>query len=153
MQYLDLLPAKLRILSEPFELFLALAALTSGLSVLLGASHPIALQSQVSPWMLRAWGAALLVGGTLTIVSRALMARARTDDHLETAGRIEKLGMILFATAAAMYGTAIIMIGRTGLGAGPIILGWSAACTARAWIITRQWKAYEELRAQRRSTD
>lgn len=153
MQYLELLPPKLRILAEPFEVFLAVAALLSGLSVLLGAAHPAALQTQVSPWMLRAWGVALLSGGTLTMLSRWLMARARTDDQLETASRLEKLGMILFATTAAMYGAAIMAVGRAGLGAGPIILGWSVACAFRAWIITRQWKSYEAARALRRNTE
>lgn len=153
MQYLEILPAKLRILSEPFEVFLAVSALLSGASVLLGATRPAALQSQVSPWMLHAWGAALLVGGSLTMVSRWLMAKAHTNDQLETASRIEKLGMILFATAAAMYGAAIIAVGRAGLGAGPIILGWSVACATRAWIITRQWKAFETARTLARNTD
>jgi hypothetical protein len=153
VQYLELLPPKLRILSEPFEVFLAVSALLSGTSVMLGATHPVALQSQVSPWVLRAWGAALLIGGALTLVSRWLMARAHTDDQLETASRVEKLGMILFATTAAMYGAAILSLGRAGLGAGPIILGWSVACATRAWIITRQWKAYEDARTLRRSVE
>jgi hypothetical protein len=153
VQYLELLPRRLRILSEPFEVFLAASALLSGTSVLFGATHPVALQTQVSPWMLRAWGAALLVGGTLTMLSRWFMAKARTDDQLETASRVEKLGMILFATTAAMYGAAIIAVGKAGLGAGPIILGWSVACAVRAWIITREWKQYEAARMLRRSIE
>lgn len=153
MQYLEFLPSRLRLLAEPFEAFLAVAALLSGMSVLLGATHPAALQSQVSPWMLRAWGAGLLAGGTLTLASRWLIATARTDDRLETGSRIEKLGMILFATTAAMYGTAIIAVGRAGLGTGPIILGWSVSCATRAWIITQEWKAYETTRAVLRSAE
>jgi uncharacterized membrane protein YgdD (TMEM256/DUF423 family) len=152
MRYLEFLPARLRILAEPFELFLGLAALLSGLSVLLGATHPTALQTQVSPWVLRAWGAALLSGGSLTLVSRWLIAVATTDDRLETAARLERLGMILFSTTAAMYGAAIVAVGRTGLTAGPLILGWSVACATRAWIITQEWKAYEDARTLRRNT-
>lgn len=153
MRYLEYMPARLRLLAEPFELFLALAALASGASVLFGASRPVALLTQVSPWLLRAWGAALCTGGGLTLAARWLMATAGSDDRLETAGRVEKLGMILFSTTAAMYGAAIIAVGSTGLTAGPIILGWSAACATRAWIITQEWKAYEVARVLRRNTE
>jgi hypothetical protein len=152
MRYLEYLPARWRILSEPFELFLAVSALLSGSLVLAGTTHPVALQSQVAPWVLRSWGAALLVGGTLTLTSRWLMARACTEDQLETGARTEKLGMILFATTAAMYGSAILSVGRAGLAAGPIILGWSAACATRAWIISREWRAHEAARDARRNT-
>ncbi len=153
MRYLQYLPRPLRILAEPFEVFLAVSALLSGAAVLFGATRPVALQSQITPWVLRAWGAALLSGGSLTLVARTLMARARTHDQLETAARIEKLGMILFATTAAMYGTAIVAIGRAGLAIGPITLGWAAACAARAWIISREWKAYEDARRQARQIE
>lgn len=153
MRYLEYMPPKLRLLAEPFELFLALAALTSGASVLFGASRPTALLTQVSPWILRAWGAALCSGGALTLTSRWLMAVAASDDKLETASHVEKLGMILFSTTAAMYGASIMAVGRTGLTAGPIILGWSAACATRALIISREWKAYETARNLRRSVE
>jgi hypothetical protein len=51
------------------------------------------------------------------------------------------MGMTCFATTAGMYSIAIIAIGRAGLAAGPIIVGWSIACTIRAWIIRVERRA------------
>lgn len=122
-------------LAEPFETFLAVAALVSGLSVLVGTSHPGSLASHLSPWVLRAWGASLSAGGALTMTSRWLLAGAHTNRDAIRALRTEEMGMTLFATTAGIYALAIMATGRAGLAAGPIIIGWSAACTARAWII------------------
>lgn len=129
-------------LDEPFELFLAIAALVSGLSVMLGTSRPGSLVAQMSPWVLRAWGASLSVGGALTITSRWLLAGADTAPAVIRALRLEQMGMTLFATTAGTYAIAIIAIGRAGLAAGPIIVGWSIACTVRAWIIRLERRSH-----------
>lgn len=135
MRHLPALPRTWRFLAEPFELFLAAAALISGLSVLFGTSTPGSLAAQMSPWVLRAWGASLFAGGALTMTSRWLLAGAHTVRDLIRALRLEQLGMTLFATTAGIYAVAIMAVGRAGLTSGPIIIGWSAACTVRAWII------------------
>lgn len=127
--------------AEPFEIFLALAALLSGLSVLLGTTRPGSLASQLSPWVLRAWGASLSAGAVLTLTSRWLLAGAGTVRALIRALRLEQLGMTLFATTAGIYAIAIMAVGRAGLAAGFIIVGWSAACTVRAWIIRAERRA------------
>lgn len=126
------------VLSEPFEIFLALAALMSGVAVLFGTSRPGSLASHLSPWVLRAWGASLSSGAVLTLASRWLLAGARTTLGLIRALRLEQLGMSLFATTAGIYAFAIMAVGRAGLAAGPIIVGWSLACSVRAWIISAE---------------
>lgn len=135
MRHLAALQGRWRFASEPFELFLAAAALFSGLSVLLGTTRPGSLTAQLSPIVLRAWGASLSVGGALTIASRWMLAGAKTAGALMRALRLEQMGMTLFATTAGMYSIALMAIGRAGLAAGPIIIGWSLACAVRTWII------------------
>lgn len=129
------------VLAEPFESFLAAAALISGVSVLIGTSHPGSLASQLSPWVLRAWGASLSAGGALTMISRGLLGGAHSVRDLVRALRLEQMGMTIFATTAGMYAIAIMALGREGLAAGPIIIGWSGACTVRAWIIRAERRA------------
>lgn len=135
MQHLPVMRGRWAVLAEPFEVFLAVAALISGLSVLVGTTRPGSLASQLSPWVLRAWGASLSAGGALTMTSRWLLAGAHNVGNLVRALRLEQMGMTLFATTAGIYAIAIMALGREGLAAGPIIVGWSAACTVRAWII------------------
>jgi len=135
MQHMAVMRGRWAMFAEPFEIFLAVAALVSGLSVLAGTSRPGSLATQLSPWVVRAWGASLSTGGALTLTSRWLLAGARTARGLIRALRLEQLGMSLFATTAGIYALAIMAVGRDGLAAGPIIIGWSAACNVRAWII------------------
>lgn len=146
MRHLAALPPRWRFLVEPFELFLAIAALFSGLSVLLGTSHPGSLAAHMSPVVLRAWGASLSIGGALTIASRWLLAGADTAGALIRGLRLEQMGMTLFATTAGMYAIAIMAVGRAGLAAGPIIVGWSIACTVRALIIRAERRTLPPIR-------
>lgn len=138
MRHLASLPAGRgwRFAAEPFEILLAVSALVSGLSVLLGTSRPGSLAAQLSPWVLRAWGASLSTAGALTLTARWLLAGAGTVQALIRALRLEQLAMTTFATSAGIYALAILSVGRPGLAAGPIIIGWSGACAVRAWIIS-----------------
>lgn len=122
-------------LAEPHETFLAAAALFSGLAVLASATRPGSMAAQLSPWVLRSWGASLSAGGVLTLTSRWLLAGAQSVRDLIRALRLEQLAMTTFATTAGIYAIAIMSVGRAGLAAGPIIIGWALACTARGWII------------------
>lgn len=149
MQNLELFTGRWRILAEPFELFIALASVVSGLAVLLGGTRPGALMALLSPWVLRAWGAGLCLGGSLTLFARWRLSGAGSLDSLEWAGRVEQLGMILFAGAAAMYATGIFAVGTAGITAGSIIAAFGGACATRAWIIGRTWRPVRDARTCR----
>jgi NhaP-type Na+/H+ and K+/H+ antiporter len=127
-----------RFFAEPFEVLLALAALLAGVPVVWGATRPVSLAAQLSPWLLRAWGVSLIVGGLLTLWARWRIARARTDPGLIAASRLEAVAMLLFATSLGVYGLAILAVGVAGLASGPITLAYAAAFGVRARIITRQ---------------
>lgn len=124
-----------RFLAEPFEVLIAVSAFISGLAVLTGASRPGSLATQLSPWVLRGWGAGLCAAGVLTLASRWLLADATTMQSLLRAFRLEQIAMTVFATVMGIYALAIMSVGRPGIAAGSIIVGWSGACAVRACII------------------
>lgn len=149
MRHLKALSGRWQFLSEPFEIYLALLALVSGPSVLLGLTRPSSLASQVSPWMLRAWGAGLVLGAVLTLLARWLIAGAHTEQGQESAARIEVVAMTIFAGAATMYATSILAVGAAGIPAGCFVGGYAAACATRARIITNEWRGHRSARRPR----
>lgn len=149
MRHLKALSGRWAFFAEPFEIYLALLALVSGPTVLLGLTRPSTLARQVSPWMLRAWGAGLVLGAVLTLLARWLIAGAGTEHGKESAARIEVIGMTIFAGAATMYATSILAIGAAGIPAGCFVAGYAAACATRARIITNEWRGHRSARARR----
>lgn len=149
MRHLRALTGRWGFFAEPFEIYLAAAALFSGLTVLTGLTAPSALARQVSPWMLRAWGAGLIAGAILTLLARWLLAGARTEHGLESAARIEVLGMTIFAGAASMYAMSILAVGVIGIPAGGFIAAFAGACATRARIITNEWRGHRAARRPR----
>lgn len=148
VRHLRALRGRWSFFSEPFEIYLALLALVSGPSVLFGLTRPSALASQIAPWMLRAWGAALIIGAVLTLLARWLIAGAATAHGQESAARIEVIAMTIFAGAATMYATSILAIGAVGIPAASFVGGYAAACATRARIITNEWR---DVRSARRA--
>lgn len=149
MRHLRALSGRWSFFAEPFEVYLALLALVSGPSVLLGLTRPMTLASQVSPWMLRAWGAGLILGAVLTLLARWLIAGAATEHGRESAARVEVIAMTIFAGAATMYATSILAIGAAGIPAASFVGGYAAACATRARIITNEWRATRAARRPR----
>jgi hypothetical protein len=127
-----------RFVSQPFELVIALGALASGVPVLWGATRPESLAALLSPWMVRGWGAMACLGGITTLASLGRMARARTDEGLIAGGRLEVIGMLLFATVLLSYSIAVLALGLRGLAVGPMSAGWGGAFAVRARIVVKQ---------------
>lgn len=127
-----------RFLEQPFEILLASAALVTGSASAWGSSRPTSLAEQLTPWLLRAWGVALVVGGLLTLCSRLWIARAHMDAGVVAASRLEVVAMGLLATLLGVYAVAILAVGAAGLAAGPITLAWAAAFGVRARNISRK---------------
>lgn len=155
MRHLRALTGRWSFFAEPFEIYLAVAALASGLPVLLGVTAPTSLAHQLTPWVLRAWGAGLVAGAVLTLIARWLLAGARTESGQESAARLEVLGMTIFTGAGAMYATSILAVGIIGIPAGAFIAAFAGACATRARIITNEWRGHRAARrprARRRRT-
>lgn len=146
MKHLKYLPHRLGFFSEPYELFLGFVALLSGALYWTGQSKPGALQMQLPHWQLNVWESLFMAGGVLIIVSRALIARAKTVRDLEQGSRIEALGCTVFGGAAGMYAMALFAVGKPGFFAGVTIAAWSAASAVRAYIVLKQWAPFRKDR-------
>lgn len=138
MRNLAALPPRWRFLSEPFELAFAIGSAVSGALVTLGVTRPESLVVQLSPWLVRGWGLMLLAGAAATLGARVRMARARTDQGLIAASRLEVIGMLLFATVLGVYGLGVMALGSRGLAVGPMAGAWAMAFAVRARILVRQ---------------
>jgi hypothetical protein len=139
---LDGLTPRWRFLSEPFEVWLSLSSVLTGTTVQWsGRSRPQSLVTQLSPWLLHAWGVLLVVGGVATLMARWRIGR--WDPQAPTAAlvagfRLEVVGMICLATAVGVYSLAILAVGRGGLAAGSLTMAPAWACAVRARIVARQ---------------
>lgn len=138
MRNLSALSPRWRFLSEPFELVFAVGSAISGVLVALGVTRPESLVLQLSPWLVRGWGMMLVAGAAATLTARIRMARARTDQGLIAASRLEVVGMLLFATVLGVYGLGVMALGSRGLAVGPLTGAWALAFAVRARILVRQ---------------
>lgn len=149
MRHLQALTGWWRFFAEPFEVLLAAGAMLVGPVVLLGLASPTSLARQVSPWVLRAWGAGLFTAAVITLGSRWLMAGAQTERVRDFAARIEVLGMTVFVGTCTMYALSILAIGIVGIPAGAFIAAFAGACGIRARIITNEWRDHRKARRAR----
>jgi len=132
--------------SEPFELFLALAAILSGVVYFLGKSQPNALEARLPHWELILWILTFTLSGVIIMASRGMIAVARTERALELGCRVEAVGMTLFGTAALLYSMVIFSFGLQAFVSGVIIAAWGGASFVRLYIIMMEWKPYRDAR-------
>jgi len=142
MKHLAALPRRLRFFAEPFEIWIALACLATGVPAAIGSAHPqsLALALRDFSWLLHAWGALLCLGSLATLVARWRIARPQTELGDRSARSLEVVGLVTLATATTVYAVAIVAVGVPGLAAGSITASAAAACAMRGWIVSRELK-------------
>lgn len=105
---------------QPFEIFLALLCMLSGLPLLLNGPGPGTIESHLPPILVNIWAVELVLGGFLTLLGLAFHTL------------IEKVGLQFLCAATLVYAIIIARaawpdsIVTTG-----ILLGFSLACMAR----------------------
>lgn len=149
MRNLEDLSPRWRPLSEPFEMWLGLASAVTGVWIQWsGPARPLSLVSQLSPWLLHAWGVLLAAGGVATMVARWRIGRWAPPTPVAVvmpAFRLEVVGMICMATAVGVYSMAILAVGRAGLTAGSLTMAQAWACAVRARIVSRQLRVIDRM--------
>lgn len=146
---LEGLTPRWRPLSEPFEMWLGLASVVTGVWIQWSNSaRPASLVAQLSPWLVHAWGILLAAGGVATVVARVRIGRWAPPAPVASvmaAFRLEVVGMICMATAVGVYSMAILSVGRVGLTAGSLTMAQAWACAVRARIVSRQLRIANQL--------
>lgn len=147
---LGVLPERWQFFSEPFDLLVAVSALFGGVPALLGFA-PQSLVVQLAPWVLHVWGGLLCAGGVALPVSRWRIGRSfvmgGTPAGLSAGLRLGRGGMLLLATADAVYGLAILANGVSGIQAGSLTMAWAGGAAIRAWVLSRQLVEVSRIRA------
>lgn len=110
----------------PFELFLSVLCLLSGLPMLLGLATPRSIEALL-PWpVVRMWALALIVGSVST--SYGLLRASRVPAFT---------GLRLLGDASLIYAVAILIVaGWRGLLASMLTLAFATACLARAFHLS-----------------
>lgn len=142
MKHLAALPKSLRFFAEPFENWIAGACLLTGVPAVIGSAHPLSLALALRglSWLLHAWGALLSLGSVALLVARWRISRPQTELGDRSARALEVVGLVMLATATAVYAVAIVAVGVPGLAAGSITASAAGACAMRAWIVSRELK-------------
>ena len=119
--------APLAVLFKPFELFLAVLCVVSGVPTLLGViPRPGTLSAQLAPWLVFCWSFLLVAGGLAVI-----WGIVRRNES------VERLGVsVLFPTALAYAVAIFATLGATGLIAACIVAAFGLACGIHAAVLT-----------------
>lgn len=133
---------------HPFEVFLLVLSIVSGLPVMLGNVTPGSVAEALSPWAQKAWGAGLTVGAVVCLLG-VLMTRPnpRAVTVSVTGMVIEQVGLVMVGGACLVYAAALV--GYVGRGAGvsaAIVLAYGASCLWRWHQIQRLLLLERDLR-------
>jgi hypothetical protein len=116
-----------RLLLNPFEMFLGILCVLSGLPILAGVTpKPGSLDALLPSPVVYGWSVLLVIGGVLVVAG---VGRARWQSA-------ELGGLTLLANAAIVYALAItVVLGTAGLVAAAIVAAFGLACIARIAVI------------------
>lgn len=147
MRHRNLLASRWRILSEPFEAFLSLAALTAGVAATSGLSRPAVLTvigAHPSRWVFVAWGLALTLSGLLILAGRALVSYDTRAERIDLGFGLEGLGLTAFCGTALVYTVGAFSFGARGVVTGAYVGSLGLSCAARALLVEREWRGYHK---------
>lgn len=126
-----------RPLDKPFELFLLVMCLISGVGTLLGGPRPNSIQSELNHAWIVVWALLLTGGGALGLAG--LLWRGRS---IITAITVEQVGLLAAGGGTAIYAVVVIATaGQRGYFAAGTSLAFSFACVARVVTTARYVRA------------
>lgn len=113
------------VLLRPYELFISMLCLISGIPLVGGAPAPSSIEALLPPFLVRLWGFELLLGALLVAYG---LVRPRTI--------WERVGHTLLGPAAVVYGLAIVtVLGMKGIVAAAITGSFGLAAITRAYVL------------------
>lgn len=133
---LSLTPAR-----HPFQLFILVMCVVSGMPTLLGeAPTPDSLEASSPLWFVYAWAATLTVGAIVTLVGMVWTNRF-------VGVLIEQVGLVAVGSAAVLYGVVVFLRGFEAGAAFPasVIVGFGVSCLWRWKQLQRYVKSVLSL--------
>lgn len=116
---------------NPFEVFLLVACVVSGIGLLAGPGTPGSIEALVSDTLTTSWGVVLLVGALLALAGGA--SRASSNAVI-----VQQVGLGLVGTAAPLYSLAVFLsVGPSATFPGLTVLAFGAACWVRWWQLQK----------------
>jgi hypothetical protein len=112
---------------HPFQTFLMVLGLASGVSLLAAETDAASLEAQLPPLMVTIWYLSLIVGSGMTLLG------AYWPRSYDTALTLERAGLDLAGFSAMVYaGVMLVNVGVGALYPAAIVLAFGAACIVRA---------------------
>lgn len=124
---------------NPLAIYLLALTFVSGLATAFGVPSSGSIQSELPPYLARAWGVMLIFGAANTLLGIFWQGDIRTGLVLK------RVGMFALMVGAFMYGTVLILAAQmqAAFVAG-IIYGFGAACLMQFRKINRRIHAIIE---------
>jgi len=127
---------------NPFEAYLLVACVLSGLAGLLTAEAQSSIVSTLPRWEAVAWYGGLVAGGGVCLVGVAL--------HGLKSLLVERIGLLMLAAFAVLYsGAVLVEAGPRGTFVGLFVAAFAAACVGRFVQIGLDLKRAEAMEALR----
>lgn len=136
-------PDPLGIPRNPLAVYLLGLCIVAGIPLLFGVTTAGSLEAALVPWVVHAWGAMLVFGGTSTLLGMYWVGDAR-DGLL-----LKRVGMLTLTLASTAYTMAIMRhFGVRGLFPGGIVAGFAVACYVQFRVINNRVRAIIDLTQQ-----
>ena len=117
---------------HPFQTYLCVLCIVSGLPIIIGHVGASSIESQMPFWLAYCWGWALFLGAAIGLVG------AYWPGEYDSALTIERAGLAMLGTAAALYAIVILTVdGWDRLIPAAITFAFGFACIRRALDIGR----------------
>lgn len=118
---------------NPFEVFLLGVSLVSSIGLIQGKSGSALLDTRLNDIAVAMWGAALLIGSALALAG---VWCYRRPTRLVTGLYLERSGLLLVGTAAAIYSFVVLYTAADVSGVrftASVQIAYATACYFRSW--------------------
>lgn len=117
---------------HPFEWFVAILCVASGLATLFGGAEPDSMRTLLPDPFLKAWGVMLMVGALALVSGLSSIQAVSADRYVVTRVPSYRLGLRLLAITTTVYiGAIVVYVGTPALPASVIPAAFVLMCGVR----------------------
>lgn len=120
---------------HPFEVYLLLLSIVSGLPILFGSPAPGSIEAAMPHWGVRVWGAGLALGAVVALLG---VLKTRPDSKARTVSVtglvLEQVGLVMVASSTLLYVVvALVYVGVSAIVPIGIVAAYGISCLMR-WV-------------------